>query len=271
MSAKVIDFCRGSLPSSQIPFKPLLAMPFRDRAIIELDSVDSTNNYAANLIKLSSTPDGTVITAQEQTQGRGQRGTQWMAKKGDNLLFSIIVFPQFISPDEMFLLSQITALAVHDTVEEICQTDVAIKWPNDIIVEDKKICGILIENNWSDFKVQSSIIGVGLNVNQNHFPYPKATSIKQLVNQYLPTSTVLKVLLLHFDKWYELLKSGKKTFVRQRYQSYLYRLNQPCEFIYDNEKIKATIINVETGGLLVLQNNDKGIFKADLKQIVMLY
>lgn len=246
-------------------------MPFRDRAIIELDAVDSTNNYAANLIKLSSTPDGTVITAQEQTQGRGQRGTQWMAKKGDNLLFSIVVFPQFISPDEIFLLSQVTALAVHDTVEEICQTDVAIKWPNDIIVDDKKICGILIENNWSDFKVQSSIIGVGLNVNQDHFPFPKATSLKLLVKQYLPTNTVLKVFLSHFDKWYDLLKAGKKAIIRQRYQSHLYRFNQPSEFFFENEKITATIVNVESSGLLVLENNEKGIFKADLKQIVMLY
>lgn len=246
-------------------------MPFRDRAIIELDAVDSTNNYAANLIKLSSTPDGTVITAQEQTQGRGQRGTHWMAKKGDNLLFSLVVFPHFLAPDEIFLLSQLTALAVHDTVEEICQTDVAIKWPNDILVDNKKVCGILIENNWSDSKVQSSIIGVGLNVNQDAFPFPKATSIKHLIRQYLPTNTVLKIFLKHFDAGYDVLKEGRKSAIQQRYLQHLYRLNQPCAFIFEDQQITATIIHVEPSGLLVLQNSEKGIFKADLKQIAMLY
>ena len=95
-------------------------MSFRDRAIIDLDTVDSTNNYAANMLKLSSPPAGTVITAQEQTNGRGQRGSSWTAFKGDNLLASIIVYPKFLAPDETFMLSRITALAIREAIETAC-------------------------------------------------------------------------------------------------------------------------------------------------------
>jgi BirA family biotin operon repressor/biotin-[acetyl-CoA-carboxylase] ligase len=124
------------------------------------------------MLKLSRPPAGTVITAQEQTNGRGQRGSSWTAFKGDNLLASIIVYPNFLPPDETFMLSRITALAIRDAIEALTDKDVFIKWPNDIIIGDKKVCGILIENNWSDFKIQSAIIGFGINVNQDKFMIP---------------------------------------------------------------------------------------------------
>ncbi|MFM2000363.1 MAG: hypothetical protein RL204_2310, partial [Bacteroidota bacterium] len=192
-------------------------MSFRDRAIIDLDTVDSTNNYAANMLKLSSPPAGTVITAQEQTNGRGQRGSSWTAFKGDNLLASIIVYPNFLAPDETFMLSRITALAIREAMEALTDKDVFIKWPNDIIVEGKKICGILIENNWSDFKIQSAIIGFGINVNQEKFMIPKATSVKNLIGHFIPISEIQKTTLAYFDNWYSRLESGQKDFIKAEY------------------------------------------------------
>lgn len=246
-------------------------MSFRDRAIIDLDTVDSTNNYAANMLKLSSPPAGTVITAQEQTNGRGQRGSSWTAFKGDNLLASIIVYPKFLAPDETFMLSRITALAIREAIEALTDKDVFIKWPNDIIVEDKKICGILIENNWSDFKIQSAIIGFGINVNQDKFMIPKATSVKNVIGHFIPLSEIQKTTLAYFDSWYSRLESGQKDFIKAEYEKHLFKKNEMAEFIFEDRKIKATIQGVNASGHLILLDSEGNKLSADLKQIAMLY
>lgn len=246
-------------------------MSFRDRAIIDLDTVDSTNNYAANMLKLSSPPAGTVITAQEQTHGRGQRGSTWLAFKGDNLLASIIVYPKFLSPEETFMLSRITALAIRESLEAFTEKDVYIKWPNDILVDDKKICGILIEVNWSDFKIQSAIIGFGINVNQEKFEFPKATSLKNLLGHYIPISEIQKSIISYFDQWYSQLESGKSDFIKSEYQKHLFRKNQLSSFIFEDRKITATIQGVNHLGHLQLIDSDGNHLSADLKQIAMLY
>lgn len=246
-------------------------MSFRDRAIIDLDTVDSTNNYAANMLKLSSPPAGTVITAQEQTNGRGQRGSSWTAFKGDNLLATIIVYPNFLAPDETFMLSRITALAIREAMEALTDKDVFIKWPNDIIVEDKKICGILIENNWSDFKIQSAIIGFGINVNQEKFMIPKATSVKNVIGHFIPISEIQKTTLAYFDNWYSRLESGQKDFIKAEYEKHLFKKNEMAEFIFEDRKIKATIQGVNASGHLILLDSEGNKLSADLKQIAMLY
>jgi BirA family transcriptional regulator, biotin operon repressor / biotin---[acetyl-CoA-carboxylase] ligase len=246
-------------------------MSFRDRAIIDLDTVDSTNNYAANMLKLSSPPAGTVITAQEQTNGRGQRGSSWTAFKGDNLLASIIVYPKFLAPDETFMLSRITALAIREAIEALTDKDVFIKWPNDIIVGGKKICGILIENNWSDFKIQSAIIGFGINVNQEKFMIPKATSVKNVIGHFIPISEIQKTTLAFFDNWYSRLESGQKDFIKAEYEKHLFKKNEMAEFIFEDRKIKATIQGVNASGHLILLDSEGHKLSADLKQIAMLY
>jgi BirA family transcriptional regulator, biotin operon repressor / biotin---[acetyl-CoA-carboxylase] ligase len=246
-------------------------MSFRDRAIIDLDTVDSTNNYAANMLKLSSPPAGTVITAQEQTNGRGQRGSSWTAFKGDNLLASIIVYPKFLAPDETFMLSRITALAIREAIEALTDKDVFIKWPNDIIVGGKKICGILIENNWSDFKIQSAIIGFGINVNQEKFMIPKATSVKNVIGHFIPISEIQKTTLAFFDNWYSRLESGQKDFIKAEYEKHLFKKNEMAEFIFEDRKIKASIQGVNASGHLILLDSEGNKLSADLKQIAMLY
>jgi BirA family biotin operon repressor/biotin-[acetyl-CoA-carboxylase] ligase len=246
-------------------------MSFRDRAIIDLDTVDSTNNYAANMLKLSRPPAGTVITAQEQTNGRGQRGSSWTAFKGDNLLASIIVYPNFLPPDETFMLSRITALAIRDAIEALTDKDVFIKWPNDIIIGDKKVCGILIENNWSDFKIQSAIIGFGINVNQNKFMIPKATSIKNVISQFVSLSEVQKSVIAYFDNWYSRLETGQKEFIKAEYEKHLFKKNEKAEFIFEDRRITATIQGVNTLGHLILLDSQGNKISADLKQIAMIY
>lgn len=198
--------------------------------IIELNSVDSTNKYANEMISARNTQDiiaGTVIWALEQFAGKGQQDTIWISEPQKNLTFSIILFPTFLNPGYLFLLNETIALGIYDFVKSIIKTDasmcsdkVKIKWPNDIYVEvplqpiqkggklkeNKKIAGILIENAIVESKVASSVIGVGLNINQEKFPCAdwniKPTSLKLITGKTYDLRACLKELLRAIDKRY---------------------------------------------------------------------
>ena len=129
--------------------------------IIHLESVDSTNNYAANLVRQGNCDHGTVILADDQFLGKGQRGSEWIATKGDNLTTSIVLTPDNLSVEDQFYLTCLASLSVVDTLKEY-HIEASIKWPNDIYVEHKKIAGILIENSFQGNSIKSSIIGIGL-------------------------------------------------------------------------------------------------------------
>jgi BirA family biotin operon repressor/biotin-[acetyl-CoA-carboxylase] ligase len=142
--------------------------------VIELDSVDSTNNYAAERLGLPELEHGTVILAQEQTAGRGQRGRTWISAKGLDLTFSLVLRPDMLKATGQFVLSKVAALALHDVVAEALRTsaglgggEVRIKWPNDILIGDRKVAGILIQNELAGDRVVSSVVGIGLNVNSS--------------------------------------------------------------------------------------------------------
>ena len=148
---------------------------FVGQTMINLAETDSTNTYANNLLKQGLVNEGTVIITEHQTKGRGQMGNTWLAKKGENLTFSVVLHPVFLSADKQFYLSKITALAVFNTLTEFIdasQHDIKIKWPNDILVNKKKIAGILIEyiklpngsknfvkqfSNYADYSVKTSM------------------------------------------------------------------------------------------------------------------
>ncbi|MCB0573965.1 MAG: biotin--[acetyl-CoA-carboxylase] ligase, partial [Saprospiraceae bacterium] len=160
------------------------------------DQLPSTNDHAAELIAKSTPPEGTVIRAASQTAGRGQFGSRWESAAGKNLTLSVILYPDWLEAGAQFHLSMATALALHDTVYSIVQnlpdesllkagepstvyrlpstvhrppSTVKIKWPNDLYLGDRKAAGILIQNSLSGAHLQSSILGIGLNVNQPEF------------------------------------------------------------------------------------------------------
>ncbi len=145
-----------------------------------IDSCQSTNTL---LTSLPDAPHGYVIVTKAQTAGRGQRGNSWEAEPGQNLTFSMLLRPQRISARRQFELSMLVSLAIVNVLDRYVE-NVAIKWPNDIYVGDKKICGILIENTLSDSLLARSIVGVGLNVNQKRFlsDAPNPVSLAQLTN-----------------------------------------------------------------------------------------
>ena len=164
--------------------------------IIWRDTCPSTNSDPAVLDP--EAPHGLVVAAREQTAGRGQRGNTWESGPGLNLSFSIVLRPAGIHPARQFCISEAVALAVAETVEEeLCRNGVDdpvyVKWPNDIYVGDRKICGILIENTITGTHIDKSIVGIGLNVNQREFlsDAPNPVSLIQLTARETPLDSLL--------------------------------------------------------------------------------
>src|SRR5690349_7854438 len=150
-------------------------------SVVFMPECHSTNDEASRLIESSShVVEGTVVITDSQTSGRGQRGNTWITEPGKNLTFSLLMKPTFLNAQDQFLLNKAFSLGLYDYLNATLQATVKIKWPNDMVVNDKKICGILIENQIQGQNIQNSIVGIGLNVNQENFSIPTATSMKVL-------------------------------------------------------------------------------------------
>src|ERR1700747_2779313 len=140
---------------------------FTGRNIIELSECASVNTHATELLKAVKLPEGTVIYTKKQTAGRGQRGNTWVSEDGKNLTMCFVFHPNFLNAANSFLLSMTVSLALHDLLTELLteKQEVKIKWPNDILIDGKKVAGILIENVLREEQLSSSVIGIGLNLN----------------------------------------------------------------------------------------------------------
>lgn len=202
---------------------------FIGKNLIFLPEIDSTNSYAINLLKNVKLPEGTVVHTANQLKGKGQRGSHWNSEAGMNVTASIILKPGFLDLKNQFYLYQIAALACYDAMAEILdssQFDIKIKWPNDILVNSRKIAGILIETNIQNNRLNWCVAGFGINVNQTDFgDLQTATSIKQLTTkEFLPTE-VLKSLCRYFEKYYLALLNNKFEEINQNYLKHFFGLN----------------------------------------------
>ena len=246
---------------------------FVGQNIIHLKSVDSTNSYATELLRQIIVSDGTVIYTFEQEKGRGQRGNSWESEPNKNVAFSLILYPAFLSAEKQFLLTKMCSLALSDLMAELIGfTDkpkqIHIKWPNDIYVNDKKIAGILIENNLRDHIIQSTVIGVGLNVNQLKFNSTKnATSLKQLADSAFDLLQVVEHLCKFMEARYLQLKGGKLETIDSAYLDRLYRLNIWAEYTANEQLFEGKIIGVSAAGKLRIELRSGEIKSFDLKEI----
>lgn len=244
---------------------------FTGSQIIRLDSVDSTNNYAAGLIKSTKVFDGTVITAFEQTQGKGQLGNKWQSKAGKNLTLSLVIYPKNLSPLNHYVLSEVAALAVSDLLL-VFGIDNFIKWPNDIVTAKGKISGILIENSIAGDSITHSIIGIGLNVNQSDFGNEiKATSMFNILAEETELESLLKLFCNMFDKWYLMLTANKQEYIHNTYLVRLQNFGKFADYIYKGSPLEARIVNVEKNGILVLEKKDRSTINAELKEISFVF
>jgi BirA family biotin operon repressor/biotin-[acetyl-CoA-carboxylase] ligase len=227
---------------------------FKRREKYTFQSLDSTNNFAAKLLSDANPEEGTVILAEFQTAGKGQRGKNWEATAGKNLLTSVILRPTFLSVERHALLNKAVALAVFDTVKEFCETaQVHIKWPNDILVNGLKIAGILIENVVKFGQIESSIVGVGVNVLQTSFDEAKATSLALESNRLIPVEVVCDSLLKNLEKRYSDLQERNFPSLRSSYREHLFGLGKKKAFVYRNLEVDAIIKGVTPEGKLILE------------------
>jgi len=233
-----------------------------------VNCVDSTNNYTAKLINERKVEFGQVILADEQTEGRGQRDAVWVSEVGKNLLFSVYVSLDNLSVTNQLTLMQYTAISVCIALNDL-GLNAQIKWPNDLYVQNKKIGGILIENQLVGSQIVSSIIGIGLNVNQLKFENFNATSlIEQLGIEQNRMDVLEKVLnkLNDFLPYVEIESSTLNTL----YLKNLYKLNESSMFFTKElGEFRGEITGVDPFGKLCLNYNNKEL-KFEVKEIMFL-
>ncbi len=237
--------------------------------LIEIDEVDSTNLRAQELLKNQKVVEGAVIASNFQTNGRGQIGTSWFAEKGQNLLFSLVLFPSQLPLERQFYLSKVIAVGIVTFIHEIGIPCAKIKWPNDIYVGSKKVCGVLIENNLRGYRIESSIVGVGLNVNQEDFGIfgESASSLKLLLGQDFNRNGLRSMLLLQLAYWYNMLMKGDYSEIDSMYHQNLLYSNQWAEFEINNRRLLRKVIEVNPQGLLCLESETGQIETYGMKQL----
>lgn len=214
----------------------------------------STNQVAMELVSKTRPRPGTVIYTDFQTQGQGQYGRKWHGSPGHNLYMSCIISPG-IPPSQQSVLSTFASLAVRDTISEFIGTNATIKWPNDVYVGNRKVCGLLIQNVMSSTEVHFSVIGVGINVNETEFPAdaPNPTSLK-LEGVDTTVQEVRKRLVSHLNEWSERAAALPLGMIHRHFQKHMFRLNERSRFILENgDDIAGTIKGIDDSGRLLLQ------------------
>jgi BirA family biotin operon repressor/biotin-[acetyl-CoA-carboxylase] ligase len=239
--------------------------------IIHIESLESTNNYAIRQVVVNEVEEGTVFLAYEQMAGRGQVNNQWESEAGMNLTFSILLRPSFLEIQKQFMLSKIVCLGL---VSFLCRSvdPVKIKWPNDIYVGDRKICGVLIENAVMSGIISHSVVGIGLNINQTIFrlPAPNPVSLKMITGKDYDLDVAIKELLKEIDLYYMKLRSGQFEELDRAFHDKLYRLNEWHTYRDEIHIYSGKIIGVNPIGQLRIQEKDGPVHAYYLKEVEYL-
>ena len=250
----------------------MLKTLFVGKNTIRLDETVSTNLFASELIMQERPAEGTAVLAQFQTQGRGLMGTQWESERGKNLLVSYIFYPAFIETKELFMLNKALALGIYDFVKSVMKKNVFIKWPNDIYCGDKKISGMLIENSVTFSQVNYSVVGIGLNVNQEKFMdyIPPATSLKLAKKKNMDRQKCFLELSRSIEARYIQLKEKKLTGLNHDYKKALYRFGQFCIYRKKQIRFPARIVDVMADGKIVLEKENGKLEAFRFKEIALV-
>lgn len=236
--------------------------------LIYLPKCHSTNDIASELLKKENLDEGSIIITDHQESGRGQRGNQWLATAQQNLTFSTIFEPQFLNIADNFYLNIFISLAIRDFLSTILGNSVKIKWPNDIYYQNSKICGILIENFLKGHHISQSIVGIGLNINQNEFSIVNATSLYQITNQRYNLEGCLNNLIDHLEKRYLQLRNLDLKNLKMEYYKNMYWFAESRIFKSDHE-FEGSITGIDDcGKLQIMIDND--IVTFDLKEVTFI-
>lgn len=244
--------------------------------IIKLNATESTNAYLKELFIDVALNDFTVVVANEQSKGRGQMGTVWESEPGKNLTFSVLKrFDGFVV-SQQFMINVMVSMALYEHLKKLQIPDLSVKWPNDILSGHHKIAGILIENILSGDKIQSSIIGIGLNVNQMHFNnLPNVSSIKLILGKNMDLDELLRSILQSMQETFAVLNAknaSKRNTILENYKSVLFRKDKPSTFRDENEELfMGFITDVSAEGKLIVTLEDDVKKEFGLKEIKLLY
>ena len=241
--------------------------------IIKLNAIGSTNTFLKDLVLDTEVKNYTVITADSQTQGRGQMGTSWESEAGKNLMFSVFVAHTSFDIKDAVYLNYAISLAVCTVLSGYNNSKMTVKWPNDILSDSKKISGLLIENAFNASKIKHSIIGVGVNVNQEQFSedLKMATSLKKVVGETIDKEDLLYKFVSKIKKEVENCVPENFSKLKARYLSVLYKYQVPAMFkLLDGTVFMGKIVGVNASGALEVERDDESIHVFGLKQVKML-
>jgi BirA family biotin operon repressor/biotin-[acetyl-CoA-carboxylase] ligase len=235
-----------------------LSATFRNKItgypFVELNSVDSTNNYAMQGAKSGVAKHGTAYFAHEQTAGKGQRNKHWLSAKGENIILSVILDGTRLSLSQQFNLNIVAALSVLDLFNKYTTNSFKIKWPNDIYWQDRKTGGILIENIIAGSVWKYAIVGFGLNINQTVFDgaLKNPVSLKQITGEtYNVVEMAHELCAILENKFRELLNDGFNK-LAENYNQNLYKKNETVKFKKETRIFDGRIIRVDEAGRLIV-------------------
>ena len=231
--------------------KPLLNPDDRNKRLVCLDQVDSTNSYALDLVRQGKADQGMVVTASYQLKGQGQRGKTWDSEPGSNALFTIVYFPD-CKVEEQFIKNQGVAVGLARAIRRIMDRGgVNIKWPNDIYIDRKKVAGILIQNVLSGKKIDHMVIGIGINVNQTLFDQalPNPVSLRQVTGESYDVDDIIMQVVRAID---ETFFSEDPAAIHREYLEQLYLRGVLSSFKSEGESFKGAIQGISSSGELLI-------------------
>ena len=235
---------------SPLPFPYCIGNPF-----IELQQVESTNNYATGLVHAGMAQSGMAVFARYQTKGKGQRQKQWIGEQGKNIALSVILQPGPLPLSQTFLFSMATAVGVRHFFNKYVGAETKIKWPNDLYWRDRKAGGILIENIVRGKEWKATVIGIGININQTSFDElaTKAVSTKQITGKDYEPVVLAKELCGYLNEAFAQLQSSPEEMIAA-YKSCLYKLNEIVRLKKGSRVFDAVVKDVTPLGQLVVQH-----------------
>lgn len=241
---------------SQIPNTLIIG-----KVLYPLSECESTNLYAKQLVAKNKPLEGTVVLTDNQTAGRGQFGNSWQSEPGQNIALSVILYPK-LAVEKQFYVSKVASIACVKALKSITNLDFEIKWPNDIYYKEQKVGGILIENQISGANISNSILGIGINLNQERFEnLPHASSIYLLVKYLLSRKKVSEILLQHLDAYYLKLHQNNFSAINEEYFKHLKAFQSNFSFKENGLQKLGFLENVnEEGQLEVLCEGKKCIY-----------
>jgi len=251
-------------------YKILANLPFKTNYVHYLPSCHSTNEVAQDLLQ-ASVLEGTIVITDNQFSGKGQTGNAWESEPDMNLTFSLILRPQFLKPNQQFLITIAISLGIKDALEEVLPGEVKIKWPNDIYFNDKKIAGLLIENVLRGGSFDSCIVGIGVNVNQTHFADEiLATSMKAVAKREFALNDQLNAIMTNISSYYFQLADNNVEYLTDQYHRALLGLSEKRNFRTSDGKFAGVIKGTDEFGRLIIER-DHELLVFQHKEVKMLF